>query len=63
VVSVALLYQVSVPVAHVADKPELTPAQIDAGLAVAAVGAAGMGVTVTVTGEARLLHANFSQAA
>ena len=44
-----------VPVAQVADKVELLPAQTAAGLALAAVGAVGNGATVTVSSVAALL--------
>ena len=50
-----------VPVAQVADKVELLPTQIEAGLAVAAVGAVGNGATVTITGVAELLQVLFIQ--
>lgn len=41
------MYQVTIPVLHVAVKVELCPAHIVVGLAAAAVGAAGIGFTVT----------------
>ena len=54
-------YHVIVPVAHVADNVEFPPAQIVAGLAVAAVGAVTV-PTVTVTGVPVLLHVPLTQA-
>jgi hypothetical protein len=51
-----------VPDAHVAVKVELWPEQMLAGLAAAAVGAAGVGVTVTITLDDGLLQAPFTQA-
>jgi hypothetical protein len=51
-----LLYQVSVPVAQVANKVELCPVQIVAGLADTAVGADGVELTVIVTFDETLLH-------
>lgn len=48
-VNAALLYQVTVPVLHVADKVELCPEQIVAGLAEIPVGAVGVGFTFIVT--------------
>ena len=56
VVRLASLYQVVVPVAQVAASVELCPEQIVLGLAETAVGAVGVGLTVTVTFEAALLH-------
>ncbi len=47
-VNPALLYQVTVPVAQVAASVELCPEQIVEGLAETAVGAVGVGLTVTV---------------
>jgi hypothetical protein len=47
-VKAASLYQVSVPVIQVAESVELCPEQIVAGLAVALLGADGVGLTVTV---------------
>ena len=61
-VSAASEYHVIVPVAHVADNVELPPAHIVAGLAVAAVGAVEMAVTVIVTGFPALLHVPLPQA-
>jgi hypothetical protein len=49
-----------VPVAQIALKFELSPTHIDAGLAEAAVGATGVGVTVTVTFVDGLLHTPFT---
>ena len=51
-----LLYQVAVPVAQVAERVELCPEQIVAGLAETAVGADGVGLTVTLTLPDVLLH-------
>lgn len=48
-VNAASLYQVAVPLPQVADKVELCPEQIAAGLAERPVGAVGVGFTVTVT--------------
>jgi cation transporter-like permease len=56
VVKAALLYQVSVPVAQVAERVELCPEQIVAGLADTAVGAVGVGLTVTAIFPEALLH-------
>ena len=59
VVNAASLYHVKVePVAHVADKVLCAPEHIAAGLALAAVGADGVAVTVTVTFDVvvELLH-------
>jgi hypothetical protein len=56
VVKAASLYQVVVPVAHVAIKVEFCPVQIVAGLAEIIVGAVGVGLTVTVTFPEALLH-------
>ena len=61
-ISAASEYHVIIPVAHVAVKAELAPAQIVAGLAVAAVGAVEMAVTVIVTGFPALLHVPLTQA-
>lgn len=47
-VKAASLYHVAVPLLHVADKVELCPEHIEAGLANIAVGAVGVGFTVTV---------------
>lgn len=47
-VRAASLYQVVVPVLQVADKVELCPEHIVAGLAEILVGAVGVGFTVTV---------------
>jgi hypothetical protein len=47
-VKAASLYHVEVPLLHVADKVELCPEHIEAGLAEIAVGAVGVGFTVTV---------------
>jgi len=55
-VNPALLYQVTVPVAQVAARVELCPEQIVAGLAETAVGAVGVGLTVTTTLSGELLH-------
>ena len=55
-VCAASLYHFKVPVAQVADKVELLPTQIVAGLAAAAVGAVGNAVTATVTGVVELLQ-------
>ena len=55
-VKAASLYHVSVPVAQVADRIELCPEQIVAGLAETAVGADGVGLTVTVVLPDVLLH-------
>jgi hypothetical protein len=52
----ASLYQVVVPVAQVAASVELCPEQIVAGLAEMAVGAVGVGFTVTVALPDVLLH-------
>ena len=41
------MYQVTVPLLHVADNAELCPEQIVAGLADILVGAVGIGFTVT----------------
>jgi len=56
VVKPELLYQVTVPVAQVAESVELCPEQIVAGLAEIAVGAVGVGLTVIVTLPDILLH-------
>jgi hypothetical protein len=50
------VYQVAVPVAQVADRVELCPEQIVAGLAKIAVGAVGVVLTVTVIFPEILLH-------
>ena len=63
VVNAASEYQVKVPVAQVAESTELSPAQMVAGAAAMAVGAAGIGVTVTVRGTEGLLHVPSTQAA
>ena len=63
VVNEASVYHVNIPVEQVAVKVVFVPEQILLGLAAAAVGAMGVGVTVTVTGEATLLHAPVTQAA
>lgn len=55
-VSAELLYQVTVPILQVANKVELCPEQMVAGLADIAVGAVGVGFTVTVIFPALLLH-------
>lgn len=55
-VNAASLYQVAVPVLHVADKVELCPEQIVAGLAKMPVGADGVGFTFTVTLPEELLQ-------
>ena len=62
VVSAASEYHVIVPVTHVAANADVPPAQIVAGLAVAAVGAVEMAVTVIVTGFPALLHVPLPQA-
>ena len=49
------------PVAQVAAKADVPPAQIVAGVAVAAVGAVTFEFTVTVIGVAVLLHAPLTQ--
>ena len=51
------------PVAQVADKVELLPTQIVAGLALAAVGAVGIPIIVTVAGTEALLQVPFTQVA
>jgi len=51
-----LLYQVTVPVAQFAESVELCPEQIVAGLAEIAVGAVGVGFTVTVALPEELLQ-------
>jgi hypothetical protein len=56
VVKAASLYQVVVPVAQVAASVELCPEQTVAGLAETAVGAVGVGLTVTVVLTDVLLH-------
>jgi purine nucleoside phosphorylase len=56
VVNEALVYQVAVPEAQVAESVELCPAQIVAGVANTAVGANGVGLTVKVTLPDALLH-------
>jgi hypothetical protein len=63
VVNAASEYQVRVPVAQVADSTELSPAQMVAGAAAMADGAAGIGVTVTVTFADGLTQVPFTQAA
>ena len=63
VVNAASEYQVNVPVAQVADSTELSPAQMVAGAAAMDVGAAGIGVTVTVTFAEGLTQVPFTQAA
>ena len=55
-VNAELLYHVAVPVAQVAERVELCPEQIVAGLAETAVGADGVGLTVTLTLPDVLLH-------
>ncbi|CAN1524824.1 hypothetical protein MCERE19_01186 [Spirosomataceae bacterium] len=55
-VSAASLYHVDVPLTQVADKVELCPEQIVLGLADTAVGADGVGFTVTVKFVELLLH-------
>jgi CBS-domain-containing membrane protein len=52
----ASLYQVTVPVVHVADSVLFSPWQIVAGNAEALVGAAGVGLTVTVVLKEGLLQ-------
>jgi hypothetical protein len=59
-VRAASVNHVNVPVAHVALNIEFWPEQIVEGLADAAVGAAGVGVTVTITSVAGLLHTPFT---
>ena len=54
-------YHVIVPVTHVAANADVPPAQIVAGLAVAAVGAETV-PTVTVTGVPELLHVPLTHA-
>jgi hypothetical protein len=56
-------YHVSVPEAQTALKVELCPEQIEDGLAVAPVGADGVGVTVTVRAAVGLLHKPITHAA
>jgi hypothetical protein len=63
VLKAASEYQVRFPAAQVAVKVELWPEQMLAGPAAAAVGAAGVGVTVTRTLVEGLLHTPFTQAA
>jgi hypothetical protein len=63
VVNATLVYQVKVPVAQVAESVELSPAHIEAGDAKMLVGAAGIGVTVTVTFADGLTQVPFTQAA
>lgn len=55
-VKAASLYHVTVPAPHVADKVELSPEHIVVGLAEIAVGAVGVGFTVTVTLPEMLLQ-------
>ena len=62
-VNAASEYQIKVPVAQVAESTELSPAQMLAGAAAMAVGAAGIGVTVTVTFADGLTQVPFTQAA
>lgn len=59
----ASLYQVNVPVAQVAVRLVDEPAHRGLVPALAPVGAEGIGVTVTVTGAAALLHVPLTQAA
>jgi hypothetical protein len=56
VVSAASLYQVAVPVAQVAERVELCPEHIVAGLAETAVGDVGVGLTVKITFPEAPLH-------
>jgi hypothetical protein len=56
VVNAELVNHVAVPVVQVAASVEFCPAQIVAGLAKTAVGAAGVGLTVRVTFAEALLH-------
>jgi hypothetical protein len=56
VVKAASLYHVVVPVAQVAASVELCPEQIVVGLAETAVGAVGVGLTVTVALPETLLQ-------
>lgn len=56
VVSAAFVYHVIVPLAQVAIKDVLCPAQIVAGLAETLVGAKGVGFTVTVLFTETLLQ-------
>lgn len=52
------MYQVTVPLLHVADKVELLPEHIVAGLAEILVGAVGVGFTVIATLPDVLLQAD-----
>jgi hypothetical protein len=56
-------YQVKVPVPQFALKVELSPTQIDDGLAATFTGATGVGTTITVTFSEGLLHSPFTQEA
>lgn len=58
VVSALLVYQVTVPLLHVADKAELCPEQIVMGLAEILVGADGIGFTVIEIFPGVLLQPN-----
>lgn len=62
VVKDASLYQVVVPVAQVAESVELCPKQIVVGLAETAVGAVGVGLTVTITLPEALLQTPLTHA-
>ena len=62
-VCAASLYHFKVPVAQVADKVELLPTQIVAGLAVADRGSVGKGISVAVAGVVILLQVILIQTA
>ena len=62
-INVTSEYHFAIPLAQVALNTELPPRQKDAGLADTLVGAAGNGVTLTVTGIAELLQVPLTQAA
>ena len=62
-VKAASLYQGERPVGHVTIKVVLLPEQIELGLAVVLVGAAGVAVTFTITFVAGLLHVPFTHEA